>query len=199
MKKLLIILSIFLLSGCNFNKEQLDEDIIKYNAIENSIIENSEFKYASQYYDIEIEMTKIDETTYRYYLTLLNPKTAMYDVIFASKDVKDFNTDEIMMPTVGIFEDTKFNLVPNQYNEDKGYVKGLVLSGEKIVSEGETPNINLRLYVKWDNQDRSIETKEYLLIEYTYSDTTQHEELSEEEKTIQNEENNEEGSDESDE
>ena len=199
MKKLLIILSIFLLSGCNFNKEQLDEDIIKYNAIENSIIENSEFKYASQYYDIEIEMTKIDETTYRYYLTLLNPKTAMYDVIFASKDVKDFNTDEIMMPTVGIFEDTKFNLVPNQYNEDKGYVKGLVLSGEKIVSEGETPNINLRLYVKWDNQDRSIETKEYLLIEYTYSDTTQHEELSEEEKAIQNEENNEEGSDESDE
>ena len=199
MKKLLIILSIFLLSGCNFNKEQLDEDIIKYNAIENSIIENSEFKYASQYYDIEIEMTKIDETTYRYYLTLLNPKTAMYDVIFASKDVKDFNTDEIMMPTVGIFEDTKFNLVPNQYNEDKGYVKGLVLSGEKIVSEGETPNINLRLYVKWDNQDRSIETKEYLLIEYTYSDTTQHEELSEEEKATQNEENNEEGSDESDE
>ena len=191
MKKLLIVLFMFLLTGCNFNKDVIDEEYLKYQTIENNIIEKNEFKYASQYYDVEIEMSKIENNTYRYYLTILNPRVAMYDIVIAAKDVKDFNTDEIMMPSKGIFDELQYNIIPDQYNPEKGYVEGIVLSGLKTFNEGEVPYIDLKLYVNWKNKDHSIETTEYLQAEYTFKDSNEHEELSEEEKQKLEEENEE--------
>ena len=174
MRRILIVLFILLLSGCQ-TKEVVDDNLLRYQAIENSIIEKSEFKCTSQYYDMELEMSKIDENNYRYYLTLLNPKVAMYDLIVAAKDVDEFNNDELMMPSKGIFDDIKYKLIPNQYNPEKGFVKGIILSGIKTIEDNQDPYIDLRLYVQWKNQDYSIDTVEYLQIKHHLRDVTHHE------------------------
>ena len=151
----------------NQNNEVIDEDLVKYEGISNLIVEQKLFLTASQYYDLKVEATLIDNDTYRYYVILTNNKIAMYDVVMVAKEFDDYDSDYIMMPSKGIFEDSKYHLIPYQYEPDKGYIKGIVLSGTKDVLPGDPLNLDLRVYVEWFSEDRTTKTTEMLQLIFT--------------------------------
>lgn len=162
MRKILIILSITLcLFGCSeIGKENIDNDQL-YLSLINSIKEHENFQTVSNHFDIYAEIAKIDGG-YRYYVTIDNPKIALYDVeaIAIEKDVDYANT---MAANVGIFEDSVYSLIPNQKNHDKGYVEGLVISGTT-----NNPDTKLYVYVSFKNEDYSNNYIEYFKLDAKY-------------------------------
>ena len=62
-----------------------------------------------------------------------------------------------MMPSIGIFESQDYSLIPNQARTDKGFVKGLVLSGE-------TPedSVDITMLVEWRDKNKENAHREYL-------------------------------------
>ena len=88
-----------------------------------------------------------------------NPKVSMFDVkVLAIEEGTDRN--EVMAPSIGIFEDSNFNLVPSQVNKEGGFVKGVVLSGESINS-----TINLRMMITWNDKENKNHFKKFVQIQ----------------------------------
>ena len=81
--RFLRILSVFLLAislcGCNDAGRETADPNERYAFIIDMIREQEVFSDRSDYFDIAVEMAKIDGG-YRYYITLDNPRIAMYDV-----------------------------------------------------------------------------------------------------------------------
>lgn len=163
MKKFLsILLSLLCLCGCGeIAKEDIDPNQRYYSLIENIQEHEGGFLSSSNYYDISVEMAKIEDG-YRYYVTIDNPRAALYDVeaLAIEKDIDYTNT---MAANVGIFEESEYSLIPNQKNPDKGYVSGLVMSG--ISSNPET---TLYIYVSFKNEDFSNIHTEYFKLDVKY-------------------------------
>lgn len=155
MKKLLILLlALLTLSGCaEIGKQDVDPNK-RYFAIIETIKERDAYNSSSNYFDINVEMASIDGG-YRYYVTIDNPRAALYDVeaIAIETDVDYTNN---MAANVGIFEDKEYSMIPNQKNPDKGYVSGLVISGVS-----EKPETTLYIYVSFKSEDYSNTHTEY--------------------------------------
>ena len=164
MKKVLLTIVILLSIGCS-KDTTIDDAYDKYEAISNTIVDEDTFVLASQYFDHEFTINKIDETTYRYYLTILNPKVGMYDIVCAIKDVDDFDSEDIMMPSKGIF-DNKVHLVPYQSNSEYNYAEGIILSGIKEVIVGSPVDFQFKFYIEWANERRTISTLELIEVFY---------------------------------
>lgn len=162
MKKILILLlTLLCFCGCDaIGKKKVDSNQ-KYLTIIENINEHDTFLDASNYYDIEAEVAKIDGG-YRYYVTIDNPRNALYDVeaVAIEKGVDYKNT---MAANVGIFEESEYTMIPNQANPDKGYVAGLVISGVS-----ENPDVTLYVYVSFKNKDMSVTHSEYFKLEARY-------------------------------
>ena len=125
MKKLFLILIVLLsLCACQDEGKEMANPDDRYMYIIEMIGEHDSFQDASNYFDISAEMAKIDGG-YRYYITIDNPRIAMYDIemLAIEKNVDYRNT---MAANVGIFEDKEYNMVPNQANIEQGFVKGIV-------------------------------------------------------------------------
>ena len=162
MKKALLIITLLLtLSGCiNSGKKEANLNERYTNIIE-LIKEHENFATSSNYYDISVEMAKINEG-YRYYITLDNPRIAMYDIeMLAIEDDVDYMTN--MAANVGIFEDTQYNMIPNQANAAKGFTKGIIASG--VSSKPET---TLYIFTQFKNQDFSKVHSEYFKLTAKY-------------------------------
>ena len=162
MKKILILFCILLcLSGCQDDGKQMANPDDRYLYIIEMINEHESFQTASNYFDIETEMAKI-ENGYRYYITVDNPRIAMYDIeILAIEKNVDYRTN--MAANVGIFEDKEYNMVPNQANIDDGFVKGIVVSGVS-----KEPQTTLYIFVQFKNADYSITRSEYFQLDASY-------------------------------
>ena len=115
------------------------------------------------YFDIAVEMAKI-ESGYRYYITVDNPRIAMYDIelLAIEKDVDYMNN---MAANVGIFEETQYNMVPNQANSEMGYVKGVVASGVT-----NNPQTTLYVFVQFKNSDYSLSHSEFIRLDANYGE-----------------------------
>ncbi|MDP2812971.1 MAG: lipoprotein [Erysipelotrichaceae bacterium] len=171
MRKWTIIITLALvLSGCQwFDNDDIDEaKFQRYSAYYTSIFDNDRFILASEYYDIEVVMNKISDAEYRYDVIIDSPRIAMYaiEVMVVENNI----TPEVaskMMPTIGIFEEVEYNLIPYQVNVDKGYVKGLIVNG--ISSE---PTINLKIMVLWRDYAKLIVTREFFDINKIYYNGT---------------------------
>lgn len=171
MRKLTIIITLALvLSGCQwFDNDDIDEaKFQRYSAYYTSIFDNDRFILASEYYNIEVVMNKINDTEYRYDVIIDSPRIAMYaiEVMVVENNI----TPEVaskMMPTIGIFEEVEYNLIPYQVNVDKGYVKGLIVNG--ISSE---PSINLKIMVLWRDYAKLNVTREFFDVSKVYNDGT---------------------------
>ncbi len=165
MKKILIILTLLVgLSGCGSEVDTIGDASAKYEQLVITINEHLNYSTKSIYFDIELEYAEIEENTYRYYLTINNPKIAMYNITAAADDVSNLKDPSLIMPSSGIFEDVEYNMIPFQYNPDKGYYEGILLSGIKTFEENEKIEFDLRLYVDWYNQDRSLSYKEFISV-----------------------------------
>jgi hypothetical protein len=165
-----VIIISLILSGCQwFDNDDIDEaKFQRYSAYYTSIFDNDRFVLASEYYDLEVVMNKISEAEYRYDVIIDSPKIAMYaiEVMVVENNI----TPEVankMMPTIGIFENVEYNLIPYQINVDKGYVKGLIVNGIST-----QPSINLKIMVLWRDYAKLLVTREFFEIVKTYDDGT---------------------------
>ena len=162
MKKLLCVFILLLtLCACDDSGKQVADPDERYMYIIEMISEHESFETASDYFDINVEMAKI-ENGYRYYITVDNPRIAMYDVeMLAIEKNVDYRTQ--MAANVGIFDEKEYNLVPNQANVDQGYVKGLVISGVS-----KYPDTKLYVFVQYKNRDYSVTRSEYFELVASY-------------------------------
>ena len=171
MRKLIFVIIISLmLSGCQwFDNDDIDKaKFQRYSAYYTSIFDNDRFILASEYYDLEVVMNKISDSEYRYDVIIDSPKIAMYaiEVMVVENNITPEVADK-MMPTIGIFENVEYNLIPYQVNVDKGYVKGLIVNGISTM-----PSINLKIMVLWRDYAKLLVTREFFEIVKTYDDGT---------------------------
>ncbi len=167
MRKILImIIFVVFLGGCASKSDSIDKiKLENYSYIYQTITDNDTFNAVANYYDLQVVMTKIDDQQYRYDIIIDNPKIAMYDIkMMAVENNIDYSLADKMMPSIGIFDDEEFNMVPFQVNKDLGYVKGLVISGLT-----DKPIVNLKIRIVWKDYSKVEETKEYFNITVDYN------------------------------
>lgn len=158
MKKLLLLCLSLFLFGCGSVKEKEQPANIRYKDIYKLIIDNDKFLDTSMYYDFSVDIVALKDGTYRYYVFIDNPQVAMYDieVLMIDQDIHTLDM-ETMSPSIGIYENKEYNMIPYQVNIEDNFVKGLVLSG--ITTKKD---ITLKGVIQWKNSNRSITYKEYI-------------------------------------
>lgn len=151
------LLVVFLLTACSNDSTINKSASERYNSMIEQLSSRTDFKTSSEYFDISFDIASIDGG-YRFYITIDNVKVAMYNVeaIAIEENVDYSNT---MAANIGLFEDEKYSLIPNQSNVDKDFVKGINISGT-------TDNSDPTLYVlvAWSNKDLSITKREFIKV-----------------------------------
>lgn len=177
MKKItLILLATLLLQGCSFSdKKQYKEKAGQYESYYKSILNNDKFESTSPYFAIKADIAKIDGG-YAYEIIVDDAKVAMYDVkIMVVENQKDYNDEERMMPSAGIFDEQVYNVIPNQSRVEKGYMSGFQLLGEI-----DQPEVNLEILVVF-NDYRKLNTYREFIEFNLYANAKKGEEIKNEE------------------
>lgn len=161
MKKFIVVLMMFILCGCGFEVTKDVSVDSRYEDMIELLETNEKFEESSNFYDVSYDIVQI-ENGYRYYIYIDNPRVALYNVqVLAIEDGVDYS--RYMAANVGIFEDAKYHLVPNQTNVDKGYVKGLMISGVTEKSE-----LEMKIMVCWSDRVSSSLQREYIQMHMNY-------------------------------
>ncbi len=158
-KKMWMIPVMVLLLGCQNSKNDRAKSVLTaYEGYYRAIEENSRFSGESLYYSVDITMSEMPDHTYRYYCFIDDPQIAMYDItVMAVENGIGYDASGKMMPSVGIFEDMDFSMVPYQTYADAGFVKGVVISGET-----NDDQVTLNMLVEWKDKNHEKITREYL-------------------------------------
>ena len=162
MKRIVVLFSLLLiLTGCGDNVARNEVSPNgRYQDMIDLIAANQNFMTSSEYYDITCDIAAIDGG-YRYYVIIDNPRIALYDIeAMAIENGVDYHS--VMAASVGIFEDQIYKMVPNQIDEEKGYVKGVILSG---VTTNETPHV--KMLVQWQDEMLTNTYREYFAFDIT--------------------------------
>ena len=157
MKKIgLLILASLVLVGCSGRGSALYEEKVKlYQSYWSSILDQNKYQTSSSNFSIRASIEPVDGQ-YQYDVIIDNPRVAMYDIDVLVLENQDAYHDEKMMPSLGIFNDGTYHLIPNQSRPDKDYQTGFKLSGET-----EESKLNLYVLVSWKNYNQSAIFKEY--------------------------------------
>ena len=141
MKKIFtFILLLVLVTGC-WNKDTIDEEkLANYQAHVDSLIKHGDENSFNIPFDYKVDLAKLKNGTYRYDITIDNPRVAMYNVEVLALDKKAINQDNEMFPNAGILDDEAINMIPNQGDTQKGYHKGILISG---ISKTEEFKVNV--------------------------------------------------------
>lgn len=144
-KALLLLMSLILMSGCS-NSAQLDQiKIDTYKSMYTDILNASDFKSSSEYFSIEASLNDLGDSSYRYDVIIDQAKVAMYDVdILVIVDDGSLVISDKMMPSVGIFEDITYYMIPYQVNTAAHYVQGIALNGLST-----SLPVRIKVLVKW--------------------------------------------------
>ena len=165
-KCLTVILALLLLAGCQKETRQLDEE--KYNAYISyyqSILDVENKQKSSQHFDIKMAVNMLSEGNYRYDVIIDNCRVSMYDmeVLVIVDDVnKEINRD-VMMPSIGIFEENEYSMIPNQVDLDKNIVQGIDLS----ITSPE-PTLSVSVMVSYYDKNKEKNTREYFSLTASY-------------------------------
>ncbi|MBQ6281925.1 MAG: hypothetical protein IJK66_00110 [Bacilli bacterium] len=146
MKKIILLITILLLCGCNKDNSALK----KYNLY----IEELKVSEISKEipFDIVVDISKFTDQEYMYKVIIDNPKEELRDIealIIHDKYTKD------IFPSSGIFDD-KYNLIPNNINKDINNVKGIILIG--YLPYEEDINITFKLLIKYKDNNNKLNT-----------------------------------------
>lgn len=161
MKKIffLMICSLLILSGCSKKSDYSNDKLSMYSSYYSAVLQNTNFEEYSRHFDISAEVTESKQGNYYYYVSVDNPQIAMYDVeMIVLEGLDDFDEND-MMPSFGIFDEQEYNMLPYQYNSEKGYVKGFVASGDM-----DSLQDHLYVMVAWKDITRLNQTREFLEI-----------------------------------
>ncbi len=160
-----LLTAVLLLSGCGTSSEDeaLANKQAAYKVYYEAVQAAPSYSSSSVYYSVSTEMAQVSDGTYRYYIFIEDPQMAMYNItaLAVEDDIAYENADK-MMPSVGIFDDTSYSMIPYQSNPDAGFVKGLVLSGESADS-----SVSIRMLVQWNDSGKKGTYQEFLAFEIT--------------------------------
>lgn len=164
-KLLLMFMVIVFLAGCANNNESIDKlKLENYAYIYQTITDNDTFDTVADHFDMQVVMSLIGDNEYRYDIIIDNPQVAMYDIkMMAVENNIDYSLADKMMPSIGIFDDEEYNMVPYQVETDLGFVKGMVISGTT-----NAPVINLKIRITWKDYTKVEETKNYFNLTVDY-------------------------------
>ncbi len=138
---------LILFSGCSNAVTQDQLKIETYQTYYTDIFNATLFKTSSDYYSIAVSSNDLGNSSYRYDVIIDQPKVAMYDIhILLIQDDGSLVISKTMMPSIGVFEDITYYMIPNQINADAHYVKGFNLNGLS-----STIPIHLKMLVSWKN------------------------------------------------
>ncbi len=144
-KTLTLMMVLILLSSCSNTATQDRLKIESYQTFYTDIFNASLFKTNSDYYSITVSLSDLGNSSYRYDVIIDEPKVAMYDVhILLIQDNGALVISDTMMPSIGIFEDITYYMIPNQVNPETHYVKGFGLNGLS-----STVPVHLKMLVFW--------------------------------------------------
>ena len=165
MRKIIIfLLSICLLSGCSKKlNEQEQDSLTKYESYLNTLIEQERYSQNSYYYTISAVLNKLPDGTTRYDIFIENPQVAMYNVEILACVSGAKRTDETIYPSIGIFDEESYTMIPYQSNPDENYIEAIALSG---ITMEETPVLNV--LVSWKNYQNVTTTREFIKLFPTY-------------------------------
>ena len=157
MKK--IFLSLVLVIGLFGCSESNSVAQTKYYDMLKLISEREEFLSSSDNFAVSAEISNISEGRFRYFVTVDNPRIAMYEVeILAIEEGKEYINE--VAANAGVLLDEIYNMVPNQSDLNRGYISGINISGE---TSNEHPV--LYVLVQWHNKELTIVSREYFRIE----------------------------------
>ncbi|MEA5026263.1 MAG: hypothetical protein VB012_01250 [Erysipelotrichaceae bacterium] len=164
-KWLIVTMLLLLVVGCTNKTESTDKiKLENYAYIYQTITDNDTFNTVSSFYDMQVVMTKISDAEYRYDIIIDDPKIAMYNIkMMAVENNIEYSMADKMMPSIGIFDDSEYNMVPYQVNVDLGYVAGLIISGTT-----DSSIVNLKIRITWKDYSKVVETKEYYNVTVDY-------------------------------
>lgn len=132
MKKIsILILILFLIQGCSITeKKERNDSVELYHTYYNAILDQDKFSKDSPYFSISASIDEVKDE-YVYEVIVDDAKIAMYDVkILVVENQKQYDKENKMMPSAGIFDDKTYKLIPNQSRTEEGYVSGFQLLGE---------------------------------------------------------------------
>lgn len=164
-KRFLLLLLILMLSACSFDQNDYlsEQNFARYQAYYTSIFDNDRFITFSDAFELEIVFTKIEDQ-YRYDIIIDRPSIAMYDIeVMVVENDLPFERSDKMMPNFGIFESAEANMIPFQVDVDKGYVKGIIVSGVVNV-----PVVELKIMVAWRDYAKLNSTREFFIRNLDY-------------------------------
>jgi len=169
MKKALFLLCVLaIITGCNRSDEKISEEkIALYTSYYQAVLNNTEFLDYSNYFTVSSEVSKKSDGTYLYYVSIDTPSIAMYDVeLIVLEGLTDMQERE-MMPSLGLFEDKTYNMIPYQVNAEKGFVKGMTVSGDVV-----DPSVPLYCLITWKDLGQLNQSREFIKIHLDYIDTS---------------------------
>lgn len=161
MKRLLIVwLSMILLVGC----QSTNSDFIKsehYKTLYSELLNQLEVSSSTPYFSVSATLIPLSGARYRYDVFIDEPQIAMYDIeILVIVDNGSLVIQEVMMPSVGIFDDKEYHMLPYQIHPEKGFVKGFGLNGIT-----ESASVKLKIVVSWKDVNRLRTYKTFLGLE----------------------------------
>lgn len=146
-----------LLVGCSKSEIIVKEKFESYKLNYQSILNTTQFKSSSRNFGISSSITDLNDGTFRYDVFVDEPNIAMYDVeILVIVDNGLLLISDDMMPSIGIYEDAEYYLIPYQVNTELGYQKGFNLNG--IVN---SDTMNLKVLVMWKDYFKIKTEREY--------------------------------------
>lgn len=162
-KYTLILMMMLLLTGCT--KENSRDEVLlnKYETAYNELVENDKFMSNSEYYNLEVVVSEIENNNYRIDVILDQPNVAMYNVqMIMEVNSQGIEQYQKMIPSLGIVDDTQYNLIPNQVNKENNFYAGLILSAIT-----DKPLGDVKIMISWSDYAGTKDFEEFISLPYS--------------------------------
>ncbi|MEG2458081.1 MAG: hypothetical protein RSB41_04240 [Bacilli bacterium] len=117
---LLLLLPIVFLSGCE--KKQTKEDKLYKEYVSKAVQVKSS---SALPFNVELKLEKSSEEEVSYTLIIDKPVSSIKDI---KAVLVNTYSDKDAYPSIGIYDKTP-SLIPNEYDESKNHMKGIILGG----------------------------------------------------------------------
>ena len=150
MKKIFLILLLvtLLMTGCK-NKEEKEKN--QYLAMKSKLLETKKYSNIDEIpCDIIVDIKRVSEERVNYRILLQNAKVNMNNIKAIA--VHNYYTEDIF-PSIGLFN-KKYNLSPNQKENNKIELKGKIETSEDI----DNLKIQLKIMIEYyDDNNKKID------------------------------------------
>ncbi len=162
-KYIIILIFMLLISACSNDSSREEVLLKKYETAYNELVENDKFVNNSEYYNLEVIVTELEDQQYRVDVILDQAQVAMYNVqMIMELNPQGLEQYKDMIPSLGIVDDTQYNLIPNQVNKENGFYAGLVLSAIT-----DKPSGDLQLMIQWSDYSGTKDFEEFIELQYS--------------------------------